>query len=143
MDIRVLGYNGSQVLQCNAISFLLNGKILLDTGTVTTSLAKEGQCNIDCVFVTRAHLDRDRVKDIMFLADNIFNLAKDSSRTVYETPLVRKESKTHLFNRMIWPNFPVLPNRENLILKFMGINPGNKIRVDDMDVTAVRVGHGV
>jgi len=126
---------------CNTTSFLLNGKILIDAGTVTTLLTEEEQCNIECIFVTHAHLDH--VKDIMFLSDNICNLPKDRSLTVYGTPYIIDALKTHLFNGIIWPDFSLLPNRENPVLKFISINPGEKIRLDNLDVTAVLVDHVV
>jgi cAMP phosphodiesterase len=141
VDIRVLGCHGSQMPGCNTTSFLLNGKILIDAGTVTTLLSVEEQCNIHYIFVTHAHLDH--VRDIMFLADNIGYLQQYRTLVVYGTSYIIEALKTHLFNGVIWPDFSKLPSPEKPVLKFVTITPGEKVRLDDLDVTAIMVHHVV
>lgn len=141
MQIRVLGCHGSQTPGCNTTSFLLNGKILVDAGVITSLLTIEEQVNIDYVFVTHAHLDH--VRDIMFLADNICYLQKDRPLIVVGTRNVIDTLKTYLFNNIIWPDFSLLPSPENPVLKFETINPGGKIMFDNVDVTAIPVHHVV
>jgi ribonuclease BN (tRNA processing enzyme) len=141
VDIRVLGCHGSQMPGYNTTSFLLNGKILIDAGTITPLLEVEEQGNIRYILLTHAHLDH--VKDLMFLADNIYYLPKDSPLVIYSTPYIIEMLKTHLFNGIIWPDFSKLPSPENTILKFVVINPGEKIRLDNFDITAILVHHSV
>ena len=111
MQIRVLGCHGSQTPGCNTTSFLLNGKILVDGGVITSLLTIEEQVNIDYVLVTHAHLDH--VRDIMFLADNICYLQKDRPLIVVGTRNVIDTLKTYLFNNIIWPDFSLLPSPED------------------------------
>ena len=141
VNIRVLGCHGSQMPGCNTTSFLLNGNILVDAGTITTLLTVEEQCNIDYILVTHAHLDH--VKDIIFLSDNICYLQKDRPLMVYGTPYIINALRTHLFNGTIWPDFSTLPSPENPVLKFVVISPGEKLRLDDFDVTPILVDHVV
>ena len=80
---------------------------------------------------------------MMFLADNICYLQKERPLMVYGTPYIIDALKTHLFNGTIWPDFSTLPSPENPVLKFVDINPGGKIRLDNLCVTTVLVNHVV
>lgn len=139
MQIRVLGCHGSQTPGCNTTTFLLNGNILVDAGTITSLLTIEEQIKINYVLVTHAHLDH--VKDIMFLADNICYLQKDRPLIVVGTQNIIDTLKTYLFNNIIWPDFSLLPSPENPVLKFETIRPGEKVALDNVNVTAVLVNH--
>jgi cAMP phosphodiesterase len=141
VDIRVLGCHGSQLPGYNTTSFLLDNKILLDAGTITPLLTVEEQNNIRYILITHAHLDH--VKDMMFLADNLYYLKKDHPLLIYSTPYIIDVLRTHLFNGIIWPDFSILPTPDNTVLKFMDIRPGEKIRLDSLDVTAILVHHVV
>jgi len=125
----------------NTTSFLLNGRVLIDAGTITTQLSMEEQRNIDHILITHAHLDH--VKDIMFLADNLAYLQKDRPVMVYGTPHIIDALRDHLFNGVIWPDFSTLPSSEEPILKFTNITPGERITLNNLEVTAITVHHVV
>ena len=139
MQIRVLGCHGSQMPGCSTTSFLLDGNILVDAGTITSLLTLEEQAKIDYVLVTHAHLDH--VRDIMFLADNICYLQKDRPLAIVATHTIIDTLRTYLFNNIIWPDFSLLPTPENPVLKFNTIKPGEKIKLDNVMVTAILVHH--
>jgi cAMP phosphodiesterase len=139
MLITVLGCHGSQTPGCNTTSFLLNRNILIDAGAITSLLSIEEQAGIDYVLVTHAHLDH--VRDIMFLADNICYLHKDHPLIVIGTLNIIDTLRTYLFNNIVWPDFSLLPNPENPVLKFKAIKPGEKVKLDNIDVTAILVHH--
>lgn len=141
MDIRVLGCHGSQLPGCNTTSFLLNGKILVDAGTVTPVLTLEEQTNIDYILVTHAHLDH--VRDIMFLADNVCYLKKDKPLVVLSTARIIEIMRTYLFNGIIWPDFSTIPSVERPVLEFSVVDPGVSITLDEFTVTAFNVNHTV
>src|SRR3989304_6999951 len=100
MEIRVLGCHGSQLPGFNTTSFLINGTVLVDAGTVTSVLTADEQKNIDYIFVTHAHLDH--VRDIMFLADNMFYLKKTRPLVVLSTPGIIETLKRCFFNGVVW-----------------------------------------
>ncbi|MDI6776429.1 MAG: 3',5'-cyclic-nucleotide phosphodiesterase [Syntrophales bacterium] len=141
MNIKILGCYGSQLPGANATAFLLNGKILVDAGTVTSILTLEEQVNIGYILVTHPHIDH--VRDIMFLADNICYLNKDNPLVILSTQYIIDALRTYLFNGIIWPDFSVIPTPENPVLKFEVIRPREKVRIDNLDVTAIRVHHVV
>ncbi len=141
MEIRVLGCHGSQLPGYNTTCFLLDGKILLDGGTITSVLTAEEQLNIDYIFVTHAHLDH--IRDIMFLADNLCYLQRERPLVVLSTPYIIATLRYHLFNDVIWPDFSGIPNAENPVIKFSPISPGETISTAGLDITAIKVSHSV
>ncbi|PIU58143.1 MAG: MBL fold metallo-hydrolase [Deltaproteobacteria bacterium CG07_land_8_20_14_0_80_38_7] len=141
MNIRVLGCYGSQLPGGNPTAFLLNEKILIDAGTVTSVLTLEEQVNIGYILVTHPHLDH--VRDITFLADNVYYLKEDNPLVILSTQYTIDALRTHLFNDIIWPDFSVVPNPENPVLKFEVLRPGEKVQVDNLSVTAIKVHHTV
>jgi ribonuclease BN (tRNA processing enzyme) len=117
VEIRVLGCYGSQLPGFNTTSFLLDGTVLVDAGTVVSVLTVEEQLRIDHVLITHVHLDH--VRDLMFLADNI-NLTARSQKPieVASTPGIIHAMQEHLFNGVIWPDFSSIPTRNNPIISF-------------------------
>ena len=96
MEIRVLGCYGSQLPGYNTTSFLLDGKILLDGGTITSVLTTEEQLKIEVILITHAHLDH--IRDIMFLADNLCYQKKKQPLLVLSTSRVIAALRRHIFN---------------------------------------------
>lgn len=141
MIIRVLGCHGSQLPGSNTTSFLINSKILLDTGAVTSVLTVEEQVNIDYVLVTHAHFDH--VRDIIFLADNIFYLKKKSPLVVLSTSYVIGVLKRCIFNDVVWPDFSVIPDVDNPVLKFTAVRPGEMISLAGLNIMPIEVNHTV
>ena len=139
MDIRVLGCHGSQLPGYNMTSFLVDERILIDAGTVTSALTSEEQSKIDYVFVTHAHLDH--VRDIMLLADNICYLHRATPLVVLSTPPIIEALQTYLFNGIIWPDFSSIPDAVNPIVRFKAVLPGETIRLENLVVTVVMVNH--
>lgn len=142
MNIRVLGCHGSQFPGYNTTSFLLDGTILLDAGTITSVLSIEEQMNIDYILITHAHLDH--VRDIVFLADNVYySKKKGPAVKVITTQGIIDALKAHLFNNIIWPDFSAIPTPEDHVLKFEVIQPDTKFQLNNLAITAVRVNHTV
>ncbi len=140
MKIRVLGCHGSQLPGFNTTSFLINSQMLIDAGAVTPVLTIEEQADINYILVTHAHLDH--VRDIMFLADNIFYMKKESPLVVLSTSYVIEVLKSHLFNGVVWPDFSAIP-ADNPVLKFEIVKPGETISLAGLDITAIEVNHSV
>jgi cAMP phosphodiesterase len=141
MEIRVLGCHGSQLPGYNTTCFLLDGKILLDGGTITSVLTVAEQLSIEYVFVTHAHLDH--IRDIMFLADNLSYLKRERPLVVLSTPYIIATLRNHLFNDVIWPDFSGIPSAENPVIKFEAVSPGVTISTAGLDITAIKVSHSV
>ncbi len=141
MNIRILGCHGSQVPGCNTTSFLVEENVLIDAGSITSTLTAEEQVKVDYIFVTHAHLDH--VKEMMFMVDNLCYLQKSNPLTIVSIEPVIDALKTHLFNGLIWPDFSSLPNSENPVLRYEILEVGGKRNIGSFAVTAISVNHTV
>jgi len=141
MKIRVLGCHGSQLPNYNTTSFLFGQNVLLDAGTVTTVLSLREQLKIDYVFITHAHLDH--VRDITFLADNIFFQHRKKPLVIVSTKGILDSIHCHLFNNVIWPDFSKIPNVKTPLVKFQAIVPGKKQTIGNLQITAIDLNHVV
>lgn len=141
MNIRILGCHGSQVPGCNTTSFLVEENVLIDAGSITSTLTAEEQVKVDYIFVTHAHLDH--VKEMMFMVDNLWYLQKSNPLTIVSIEPVIDALKTHLFNGLIWPDFSSLPNAENPVLRYEILEVGGKRNIGSFAVTAISVNHTV
>jgi cAMP phosphodiesterase len=108
---------------------------------VTSVLSMEEQLRVEHVLISHAHLDH--VRDLASLADNICCSGRNRPLTVISTSCVIETLKRHIFNGAIWPDFSILPNRENPVLKFEPLRTGEKMAVGHLRVTAIPVHHSV
>lgn len=141
MKIRVLGCHGSQLPDYNTTSFLIGQNVLVDAGTVTTVLSLKEQLKIDYILITHAHLDH--VRDLMFLADNIYRQRKGNPLVIVSTKGIIGAIRRHLFNNVIWPDFSRIPSTKTPLIKFQVIKPGKKQNIGEFRISAVNVHHVV
>lgn len=142
MQFRVLGCSGSDVPGRKLTSFLLEGRLLLDAGSATSSLTIDEQMGVTDVLVTHAHLDH--VRDIPFLADNrIGRVLNDGlpPLRVWALPKVLDSIGKYLFNDTIWPDFTVLPSMARPAMTFLPLEPGVATEVAGLTVAAHPVNH--
>jgi ribonuclease BN (tRNA processing enzyme) len=141
MRIKVLGCSGAEYPGSNSPAFLLDDEILFDAGTLASVLREKQQMRIRTIFVTHAHLDH--IRGIPFLADNIVMARKRRRVTVYSIPSVITTIRKHLFNSAVWPDFTVIPNPDDAILKLAKVKEGRVVREGGYKVTPYRVSHTV
>lgn len=141
MKIKVLGASGSEIPGHNLPAFLIDGVMLLDAGTIGLSLTNDEQWKIRNILVTHAHLDH--IKGIPFLLDNCVVKRKRHSITVMSGRDVLSDIKKNVFNDRIWPDFTIIPNKGNPVLKFRAIHPSRSIHINGYQVLCERVTHSV
>lgn len=142
MRLHVLGCSGSDLPGYNLTSFLIDEAILLDAGSVTSSLSLAKQARIKEILVTHAHLDH--IKDILFLADNLIELvARDAHGPVRVRGLkpVLESIQAHLLNDTIWPDFTILPATTNPVLVHDPLAPGEWFDVQGLRAVTFPVNH--
>jgi len=141
MKIKVLGASGSDIPGQHLTSFLLDGTILFDAGGVTNSLNFKEQQKIKNIFITHAHLDH--IRDIPFLADNIIMSRKKLQINVLSIKEVLDDIKNHLLNYRLWPDFTVIPNEEESIIRLEKIKEKVAVTINGFKITAYKVNHTV
>lgn len=141
MKITVLGCSGAQFPGHNPAAFLLDGKILLDAGSLTTVLDSHAQSKIKDIFITHAHLDH--IRDVSFLADNIIVAKRKQSVNIISIRPVISAIKKNLLNDSLWPDFTMIPDYENAVLRYLTVTEGAPLKVDGYQITAYKVNHSV
>ncbi len=141
MEIKVLGCYGGALPGFRFCSFVLDGKLLLDAGAVTSVLRLPEQRRILSILVTHTHLDH--IQDIPFLAANLVSERFHQPVNIISTETIITGIKSHLFNDALWPDFTVLPTVESPVLKFTAIEPEVDVAVQDFTVRAIPVNHTV
>jgi cAMP phosphodiesterase len=140
MEIRVLGCNGGILPGFRSSSFLINERVLIDSGHVAGVLSLEEQNKIRDIFVTHFHLDH--TKDIAFLSDNAFG-NHNLPITIYGTSKTVSDFKEHFFNNATWPDFTKINSGNHPIVRLVTIRPGEKTVIGDLEVTPFTVDHSV
>lgn len=142
MKLRILGSAGAEFPNFRPPSFLIDGSLLLDAGTISSVLTEDEQWNIRNIFITHSHLDH--IRSIPALADNIIIKNITSHNVlVHSTKPVISAMQDHMFNNIIWPDFTKLPSPENPVLSFKVIEPLREYKIDDYRIKAVEVDHTV
>jgi ribonuclease BN (tRNA processing enzyme) len=138
MKVRVLGCYGGELPGFRTTSFLVNNKVMIDAGAATAALPLKDQVKIEAILLTHSHLDH--VRDLGFLADNIFG-KREAPVRVYGLPETIRSVKTHVLNNTIWPDFSKLPDEAHPVLTFHEVREGIPAEVEGLVVTAIKVNH--
>ena len=141
MRIKVLGASGSEVPGHNCPAFLVDGKILLDAGTIALSLNIREECTLKHILLTHAHLDH--IKGIPFLLDNLVTRSTGNTITVMSGKDVLHDLKKNIFNGRIWPDFSRIPTPERPVLRFKSIGTTRTALIDGYRITMEKVNHPV
>jgi ribonuclease BN (tRNA processing enzyme) len=141
VKIKVLGASGSEVTGHLCPAFVVDGKILLDAGTVGLSLNISEEDRIRHILLTHAHFDH--IKGIPFMLDNLVTRETRTTVTLTSGREVISDLKKHFFNERIWPDFTRIPTPEDPVLRYKTIQPGRRVTIDGYRVTAERVSHTV
>jgi cAMP phosphodiesterase len=145
MLVEILGCHGGSVPNRRLPSFLINGHVLLEAGSVTSALPLGAQAGIEHVLVSHAHLDH--TVGLAFLVDNTQSAQTATGRTVSVTaasigPVV-DDLRAHCFNNRLWPDFTRLPTPEDPALRLQTLREHEAIEFGDLTVVPVPVHHAV
>ena len=138
MKVKILGGHGGVTIGFQATSYLIDDKLLIDAGSVASTLSIEKQSHIDNILISHPHLDH--IKDLAFLCDNCFGM-RPTPFQVWSHPTVLGLIKAHLFNDTIWPDFSALPTPQNPTISFHALEPETTVEIGGYKVTPVPVQH--
>ncbi len=140
MELRVLGANGGELAGHRSTAFLLDGRLAIDAGAITSTLNLKEVYKIEHVVLTHSHFDH--IKDLPLLSDLI---ATRASRFVYlhANPHCIGALRRHVFNDVLWPDFTVIPTRRLPVLRLKPFAIGGRKKVGRFDFRSVLVSHPV
>ncbi len=138
MIVRIVGGHGGVSPGFKNTSYLIDGKLLIDAGSVASGMKIDEQVLIDDILISHSHLDH--ISDLAFLADNCFGL-KDKPFQIHTCDTVKKNIMTHLLNDEIWPDFTKLPNKKKPTLNFNTIKSFEVFEVGGYTIEMIPVNH--
>ncbi len=140
MLLKVLGCSGGIGGDLRTTAFLIDDDILVDAGTGVGDLSIEEMANIDHIFITHSHLDH--ILSIPLLADTVISMRK-TPVTVHATRETWQILQEHIFNWKIWPDFTVIPNVQNPILRYSEVMLGRPVDLNGRIFTPIPANHTV
>jgi len=138
MKVKILGGHGGVTIGFQATSFLIDDQLLIDAGSVASTLSIDNQARVNNILVTHSHLDH--IKDLAFLCDNCFGM-RPGPFEVWSHPTVVRILREHLFNDTIWPDFSALPNREKPTIRLNDLVPRTPREIGGYRITGIPVQH--
>lgn len=138
MELRVLGCSGGEAEGERLTCLLVNRWLAIDAGCLTQVLALDEQVIIRHIFLTHSHLDH--ICTLPFFSKNIFGHT-DVPVEIHALPETLDALRRHLFNDELWPDFSVIPNPRNPIIRYSEILPGQTTELNGLRITPVAVNH--
>ena len=137
MNVRILGAHhfesGSDRYSC----FVIDGKLAVDAGALTSTLSAGEQEALRGVLVTHAHFDH--VRDIPSLAANLFSAGRHID--IYATERTKKTIQSNLLNGEVYPDFFSLPANAPTIT-WNRVAAGETREIEGYRVLALGTNHG-
>jgi cAMP phosphodiesterase len=139
MRVRALGAYGSALQDKRTCGFLVDDRMMVDAGTISSAKKSPNLPAIDHVLLSHAHLDH--CKDLAFLTDLIFGMRKEPV-VMWGSAEVVADIQNHMFNNRLWPDFTKIP-ADNPIIKLNVLPHRQPVQVGPYVVTAYPVNHPV
>jgi cAMP phosphodiesterase len=123
-------------------TFIINGTIALDAGSLGFSLDGAALADVEHVIVTHSHLDH--VASLPMAVAEVFPRLKRPMK-IHGTPVVLDAVRNHLFNGVIWPDFTRIKmlKSDRGAIEFVTIEPHKSFELDGVRFTPVPVNHEV
>lgn len=133
MKIQVLGCAGTISPEARTSAFLLNDSILMDGGTICSSLSLENIEKIKTIFISHPHFDH--IKGLPSLAETLIFKEETVPVTILASDMAIDAIRRHIMNDVIWPDFSRLPTKEQPVIRYRAIPEGEAVRVGDLSIT--------
>lgn len=137
MHIQILGAHNTETKDTRLTCLLLDETIAFDAGALTSTLTLQQQKRIKHLLITHKHFDH--VRDLLTLG---INTRKDGMSMIYSIEDVLKPIKEHYINGKLYPDFTKSPD---VVPKYslVEVNENDPFKIDEYEVTAINVRHGV
>jgi cAMP phosphodiesterase len=140
MELRVVGCHGGETPKHRTSAFVVDERLALDAGSLTSGLELKLQFRLQAVIVSHAHLDH--VRDLATIADNRCQ-AECEPLVVAATDGTIRVLKKHFFNNLIWPDFSEIPSKANPTIQFVPLRPDKSKLIAGYTVRTVMVNHTI
>lgn len=138
MIVKIIGSHGGVSPGFRATSFLIDGTLLIDAGSVASGIPVNEQVLVDYILISHSHLDH--ISDLAYISDNCFGMRSKPFDVRCHTP-VKKAIKDHFFNDLIWPDFTKIPNKNNPTMTIKDFQPEETFNLGPYHICPVKVNH--
>lgn len=140
MKLTVLGPHGGELPGCKSTCFLVDDRLALDAGALTSTLELEALAKVDDILLTHSHFDH--VKDLPMLSDVVVG-RRDKPITIHSNSECIDTLRENIFNNVLWPDFTKIPTPKNPVFKLRSFRAGSSFKVGGYAVRSVLVSHPV
>lgn len=140
MLLRVLGCHGGETPRHRTCAFLLDDRVAIDAGSLTSGMELREQYALETVLVSHAHLDH--VRDLATIADNRAQAGRPPLVIAGIKPTIAILKK-HFFNGKLWPDFTAIPSVKKPTIAYLELKPEKATRIGAMTVTPILVSHTI
>ena len=133
MKIRVLGCAGTVSTESKTSAFLVNDKVLLDSGTICSSLSIEELRTLKNIFISHPHFDH--IKGLPSLAETLIFMNEPTPVTIYGSEMSIDSIRQHIMNGIIWPDFSKLPTREAPVIRYSPLQEKQSVTAEGVTIT--------
>ena len=140
MQLRVVGCHGGETPKHRTCAFLLDERLAIDAGSLTSELDLPLQCRLEAVLVSHSHLDH--VRDLATIADNRAQIGCKPLQIVGTKPTI-DVLKKHFFNDLLWPDFSVIPSKKEPTIVYTVLKPETRTVIAGFGVKAIAVSHTI
>jgi 3',5'-cyclic-nucleotide phosphodiesterase len=140
VQLRVIGCHGGETLKHRTSAFLLDDRISIDAGSLTSGLDLKLQCKLEAVLVSHAHLDH--IRDLATIADNRAQYGCAPLLVVSTKPTL-DVLKRHFFNGLLWPDFTQIPSKKEPTIRYRALEPEVRTEIAGYGVRAISVTHTI
>jgi cAMP phosphodiesterase len=132
MKIRVLGCAGTVSTESKTSAFLINDRILLDGGTICSSLTNKEIKAVKNIFISHPHFDH--IKGLPSLAEALIFMEEPVPVTVHASEMAIESIRQHIMNGVIWPDFSKLPAENAPVIRYNCLREGVPVNLDGLSI---------
>jgi ribonuclease BN (tRNA processing enzyme) len=140
MRFRVLGCSGGELPHHRTTCFLVDGRLAIDAGALTSSLPLPKLLKVDDVVLTHSHFDH--IKDVPLLADLLVGRRARPVRVHASTECART-LRQNVFNGKLWPDFTRIPSPGAPVMDLRAFSTRRAFRAGALTFQPVPVRHPV
>jgi 3',5'-cyclic-nucleotide phosphodiesterase len=140
LDLHVIGCHGGETPSHRTSAFVVDERIAIDAGSLTSGLELKAQCALEAVLVSHAHLDH--VRDLATIADNRLQNGA-APLVVAATSATIATLRKHFFNDLLWPDFSRLPAVRRPAIRYHELKLERASLIAGYEVRAIPVSHTI
>jgi ribonuclease BN (tRNA processing enzyme) len=140
VKFRVLGCSGGELPHHRTTCFLVDGRLAIDAGALTSSLPLPSLLRVDDVVLTHSHFDH--IKDVPLLADLLVGRRSAPLRVHASTECARTLRRS-VFNGKLWPDFTRIPSVRHPVMELRAFSTREAFQAGAHHFQPVPVRHPV